>query len=171
MRSQGPAAQPPQPDISSLLRIISQPNTAQPAQQPPPVVASSASTLEAIFAQFATNSNQQQAPHMQMPQPVQQQVPSFDLQAALAGLQQTNQAPNPYTIPQPSQVPNLAAMLAQATMQPAPQVPQMQGFGYQNQYQNGNDRKRQFEQDDPEIDYNKGKRARAGGGLEKKKVR
>ena len=169
MNSHRSPAEPPQPDISSLLRIISQQNQAQPVQQPQPVVPPPATGLEAIFAQFA-QVNQQQAPNVQMAQPVQQQAPSFDLHAALAGLQQSNQAPSPYNVPQPPQVPDLASILAQVTNQPAPQVPQMQGYGFQNQYQNGIDRKRQFDQDEADNDYNKSKRARGGGGPEKKKV-
>lgn len=102
---------------------------------------------------------------MQMPQ---QQQPQFNLQAALAGMAQPSQVQPAYGAPPVAGVPNLQAILASFGNQPAPQVPQMQGFGYPNQYQNqnGNDRKRQYDND---IDDYGRKRSR-GGEETKKKV-
>lgn len=105
---------------------------------------------------------------MQVPQPVQQPAPGFNLHAALANMTQ----PNQYGAPQPAPVPNLQAILAGlGSQQPAPQAPPMQGYGYPNQYQNDSDRKRQYEQDDGEYGYGKGKRPRQGVGQGKKPVR
>ena len=145
----------------------------QPPPPPLPVAAPPKNELEALVAQFAAATNQQQAQPMQLPQPVpqpvQQPAPSFgNLGAALAALGQNNQ-PQPVLGAPQAQI-DLKAILAQMGTQPAPQVPQMQGYGFQNQYQNENDRKRQYDQDDGDYGYGKGKRPR-GSGPEKKKVR
>lgn len=162
---QATAIPPPTPDISALFRILSSSQQQVPAPQPqPPPVAPAASTgLEQIFAQFASANNQQQA----QPSQVQQPAPGFNLQAALANMSQ----PNQYGAPQAAPVPNLQSILAGLSgQQPAPQAPQMQGYGYPSQYQNENDRKRQYEQDDGEYAFGKGKRSRQGGGQGKKPV-
>ena len=79
--------------------------------------------------------------------------------------------PNQYGAPQPSPVPNLQAILAGlGGQQPAPQAATMQGYGYTGNYQSDNDRKRQFEQDDGEYGYGKGKRPRQGAVPGKKPV-
>ncbi len=166
---QAVTAQPPTPDISALFRILSTQQQA-PVQQPQPApVAPAASTgLEAIFAQFANANSQQQIPQTQIPQPVQQPAPGFNLQAALANMTQ----PSQYGAPQVAPVPNLQAILAGlGGQQPAPQAQQTQGYGYPSQYQNENDRKRQYDQDDGEYGYGKGKRPRQAGGQGKKPVR
>ena len=127
----------------------------QAPQQPPQPVAAP-TPLEAIFAQF-NNSIQQPAPVVQQPPPP--PVPGFDLQAALAGMSTSGQQQQPgYHAPPPPQV-NIQAILAQMGTQSAPQVAQMQGYGYGN-LGGDNDRKRPFIQDDG--DYQQ-KRARSAG--------
>ena len=155
------------PDMSALLRIInSQKQTPLPPPPAPPVVpASGASGLEAIFAQYA-NQNQQQAqqvPQMQMPQ----QQPQVNLQALLAGIQP--QAQQTYAAPPVALGGDLQALIASLGAQPAPQVAQMHGFGYLNQYQNpnGNERKRQYDNNDE--DHGR-KRPRADGEPKKKVI-
>ncbi len=153
------AVQPPMPDISALLRII---NSQKQAPPPQPVTPAPAATgLEAIFAQFSN----QQAPQMPMQMPQQQAAP-YNFQAALAGMVQPQVQPA-YAAAPVAPVPNLQAIIASLGAQSAPQVPQMGGFGFPNQYQNqiGNDRKRQYDNNDD--DYGR-KRSRATGGAEKK---
>ena len=155
---------PPVPDIANLLRIIQGQNQTQPQHppplQPPPQPVAAPTPLEAIFAQF-NNTSQQQAPVMQ--QPAQQPTPGFDLQAALTGMQPAVQPQPGFGAPQQPQL-NIQAILAQMGGQPASHVPQMQGYGYGNQLQSDNDRKRQFDQD--EADYGR-KRARGAPGSDK----
>ncbi|KAK4693150.1 hypothetical protein P7C71_g4195, partial [Lecanoromycetidae sp. Uapishka_2] len=159
--AQAQPQQTPAPDINALLRIINSQKQAAPPQPVPPV--SAPTDLEAIFAQLA-NQNQPRVPQMQMPQ---QQQPQFNLQAALAGIGQPVPAQPAYGAPPTAQVPDIQAILASFGTQPAPQVPQMQGFGYPNQYQsqNGNDRKRQYDNDND--DYGR-KRSRGGDDSKKK---
>lgn len=160
--TQPPLTTPPVPDLNNLLRIMqnqSQSLAQLPPQQPlQPVAATNPSSgLESIFAQFA-KSNAQQAPPMQ--QPAQQPTPGFNLQAALASLNPGPPQPG-YGAPNP--VPNLGAIIAQMGNPSAPQAPPLQGYRYGNQYQNDNDRKRQYEPDDG--DY--GRKKQRGGGLDK----
>jgi len=151
------AAQPPTPDISALLRIINSQKQVPPPQPQPVAPIPAPTGLEAIFAQFA---NQKQ-------QASQRQAPQFNLQAALASMSQPNQVQPEYVAPQQAQVPNLQALIASFGTQPTPQAPPMQGFGYPNQYQNqnGNERKRQYDNNDDEYGR---KRSRGVGGPEKK---
>ena len=158
---------PPVPDIAALLKIINGQQQSQPAQQQQqPVTQPQPNGLEAIFAQFANNSNQ--APQMQIPQQQQQVSTSgFDLQATLAAMTQRGQVQPGYGVaPPPPQGVDLQSILAQFGKPP---TPQMQGYGYQSAYQGDNDRKRQLDYDDQNGDYgyNKGKRQKIP---EKKKV-
>lgn len=154
-------ANPPMPDIANLLRIMqgqnqAQPPPQQPPQQPPPPVAAP-NALEAIFAQF-NNSPQQPAPAVQ--QPPQQPTSGLDFQTILAGMPPSGQAQPGFGAPPPPQV-NIQAILAQMGNQPASQAPQMQSYGYGDQPQTENDRKRPYDQGDG--DYTR-KRTRSGGG-------
>lgn len=162
--------QPQTPDIASLLKIL---NGQQQQQQPPPpqpqlpVAAAPANGLEAIFARFASNQN---APlQNQVPQPQQQLGYSgFDLQATLAAMSQQNQQPRPgYGVPPASQAPDLQAILSQFGQPSA-----IQGYGYPNQHQVDNDRKRQLEYDSQGNDYGytDGKRQKSGKHKDKKYI-
>lgn len=77
---------------------------------------------------------------------------------------QTAQPQPGYGAAPSAQTPNLQALLAGLNIPAASQVPQMQGYGYSAQYQNENDRKRQYEQDDGEFGR---KRAKGGVGSNK----
>lgn len=162
---------PPVPDIAALLKIIngqqqSQPPQQQQQQQQQPVAQPQSNGLEAIFAQFANTNNQ--VPQMPMPQqPHQPSTSGFDLQATLAAMTQSGQAQQGYGMPPPPpQGVDLQSILAQFGKAPT----QTQGYGYQSAYQGENDRKRQMEYDDQNGDYgyNKGKRQKSVP--EKKKV-
>ena len=142
---------PPVPDISALLRIMQGQNVAQaPSQQPPQPVAAPAPAagLESIFAQFARSNPQ---PGLPIQQPTQQPAPGFNLQAALANMDSAQPQPA-YGAPAP--VPNLEAIIAQIGNSTAAAQAPMQNFGYGNQYDNENDRKRPHE---PEDDYGRKK--------------
>ena len=159
------AAHPPAPDIPAILQLLSSNPQQVPAPQPQslPVAPIASSDLEQIFARFANTNNQQKI----QPPLAQQPAPSFNLQAALANMSQSNQ----YGTPQAAPVANLQSLLAGINgLQPAPQAPQMQGYGFPSQFQNENDRKRQYEQDDGDYGFGKGKRSRQGGGQVKKPV-
>ena len=101
--------------------------------------------------------------------PQQQTAAPFNLQAALASMQQPQQQSYPpqqaYGVPQTNPASNLQAILSQFGNQgAAPQPPPMQSYGYNvnsNPYQMDNDRKRQLENDD-EHGHGKGKKARGG---------
>jgi len=165
---------PPVPDIAALLKIINgqQQQQQQPQPQPPqqqqqqqqqPVAQPQSTGLEAIFAQFANNNNQ--VPQVLMPQ--QPNTSGFDLQATLAAIAQRGQAPQGYGVPPPPpHGVDLQSILAQYGKAPT----QTQGYGYQSTYQGENDRKRQMDYDDQNGDYgyNKGKRQKSVP--EKKKV-
>ncbi|KAL6721369.1 hypothetical protein ACLMJK_000472 [Lecanora helva] len=165
-------ATPPMPDIANLLRIMQGQNQtqAQPQQPPPPPPppppplqqppqpAAAPTSLEAIFAQF-NNPNPQHAPPMQ--QSSQQPSSGFDLQAALAGMQPTLQQQPGYAQQPPQPQVNIQAILAQMGTQPGSQTSQLPGYGYNNQMQIVNDRKRPYDQDG--NDYGQ-KRARSGPG-------
>lgn len=155
--------------MSTLLRILKgQQQAPAPQPQPPPAVPAPSTGLEAIFAQYANVNNQQKTAQMQIPQPVQQPAPGYNLQTALANMTQTPQ----YRAPQVAPVANLQAILAGlGSQQPAQQAQPVQGYGYSNQYPSDNDRKRQYEQDDGEYSYGKSKRPRQGLGQGKKPVR
>lgn len=159
----------PQTDVSALLRILhGQQQAPAPQPQPPPAVPAASTGLEAIFAQYANVNNQQKTAQMQIPQPVQQPAPAYNLQTALASMTQTQQ----YGAPQVAPVTNLQAILAGlGSQQPAQQAQPMQGYGYANQYSSDNDRKRQYEQDDSEYSFGKNKRPRQGLSQGKKPVR
>ena len=161
---------PATPDISALLSIISNPPKKQPQQPPQPQYpvqqpTNPSNPLTSILAQISQN------PHTQAAQPAQQpplNIP-FNLQAALAGMQQPQQSvppQAPWTQPQPAAnpAPNLQAILSQIGQQGVqPPVPPMQGYGYGNN-QSGfpinEDRKRQMESDD----NNEQNRKRPRGG-------
>lgn len=151
--------------------------------QQQPVSQAATSDLEAVFAQYATKSQQAPQAHlpqmnmpqfympqMQMPQSVhatQHPVSSFDPQAALAALQASNQAHLAYGQAAPLQIPDLRGILSQFNRQP--QAP-AQNYGYGAGYQNAdNERKRQLDYDEPStVDYeSKGKRQK---GEVRKKV-
>lgn len=169
-QNQTPTATPT-PDISYLLDLlktqpaqVSQPPVQQ--QQPPSQPLSNG--LEAIFAQFS-NPQQQQAAPMQ-PQPLAQPATSgFDLNAAMAAINQQkhNQVYNPP--PQPTPNVDLSSILAQF-QQPQPSAP-MQNYGYGAPYPMDNDRKRPIDHDDQqngEFGYSKGKRVKSGTDGKKK---
>ncbi|KAL8713761.1 MAG: hypothetical protein Q9220_002287 [cf. Caloplaca sp. 1 TL-2023] len=169
-----PVAAPQTPDISHLLKLLNtqqQNPTSQAPMQPQPTQATS-NGLEAIFAQFS--NPQQQAPPVQAQQiPHQPSPAAFNMNAAMAVINQQNQAGSAYGQP-PQAAPNvdLSSILAQFQQpQQQPAAP-MQGYGYGNSYQNDNDRKRTMDYDDQqnggEYGYNKGKRVKSGTGEKKK---
>ena len=82
----------------------------------------------------------------------------------MATINQLNQPSTQYNQAAP-QAPNvdLSSILAQF-QQPQPSAP-IQGYGYNNPYQNDNDRKRPLDNEDQQNDddgYNKGKRVKSG---------
>ncbi|KAL8831583.1 MAG: hypothetical protein Q9191_000792 [Dirinaria sp. TL-2023a] len=149
-------------DVSALLKLINSRPQAQQPHPPQPATQAPASGLEAIFAQFS--QQQQQTPQAPM-QPVTQQPPAYNLQAALAAMHMPNQVQPAYASTPQNQQPNLQTILAQFNQQP--QAP-MHNYGYSNAYQGGNDRKRQAEHDDQSngnFGFGQGKRQK---GPEKK---
>ncbi|KAL8779917.1 MAG: hypothetical protein Q9213_006715 [Squamulea squamosa] len=162
---QGPqVAAGPAPDISHLLNLLNpQQNQAPQLQMHQQQTQPTSNGLEAIFAQF---SNFQQQPPQMQPQPITQQTPAsgFDYNAAMATINQLNQPSTTYNQPS-QQAPNvdLSSILAQF-QQPQPSAP-MQAYGYNNPYQNDNDRKRPIDSDGQHNDdenYSKGKRVKSG---------
>ena len=133
--------------------------------QPPPqtsqpqVSQSSATGLEAIFAQFAGNNST--VPQMQPPQ--QSNIIDPNLQAALAAFNQPTHPQIGYVSPPPSQSTDLQSMLSQLSQQAAVQP---QNYGYQAAYPVDNERKRQLEYDDQtgNDQYSEGKRVRGNKG-------
>ena len=94
--------------------------------------------------------------------------PAFNLQAALANMQQPNQqqayqSQTVFGAPQTNPVPDLQSILSQFGNQgAAPQPLAMQGYGYNalpNPFQMDNERKRQMESED-ELGQGKSKKAR-----------
>ena len=128
----------PIPDVSALLKAI---GGIQPQQQPqvPPQReqdgnASSASTLENIFAKFASPVQQLQPQQAQMQAAVQPPQPTVNpqLQAILASMQGPNPAQQPLQRGQQPVQSNLATLLQQI-QQPAGQTLN-QSFGASSQY-------------------------------------
>ncbi|KAL8828339.1 MAG: hypothetical protein Q9170_006648 [Blastenia crenularia] len=158
------------PDISHLLKLLGtqQSQAPQPQMQQAPMSQPTSNGLEAIFAQFS--NPQQQAAQMQPPSVMQPAATGFDLNAAMAAINQHNQARTAYNpTPQPNPNVDLSSILAQI-QQPQPAAP-MQGYGYGNQYQTDNDRKRPIEHDEQqngEYGYSKGKRVKSGMDGKKK---
>ncbi|KAL8895989.1 MAG: hypothetical protein Q9192_003331 [Flavoplaca navasiana] len=154
----------PTPDISHLLNLLNPQQSQAPQQQMQQHSTQPTSNgLEAIFAQF---SNFQQQPSQMQAQPPTPQHPTsgFDYNAAMATINQLNQPSTQYNQAAP-QAPNvdLSSILAQF-QQPQPSAP-VQGYGYNNPYQNDNDRKRPLDNEDQQNDddgYNKGKRVKSG---------
>ena len=165
--------------ISDILATLRGGQQQPPAQQQNSTTEAPASNLEAMFAQFSGNQQQNtqfpvpsmQMPQMQTPQMSQHApaVPGVDIQAIMASFANTNQAqqqPSYQAAPFPSQnPPDIQSLLAQLGQQNLPQQQQMQNYGsYSNVYQqNDNDnRKRQFD-DDGNFGFIKGKKQKFGG--------
>ena len=152
---------PATPDITALLSIINsakqQPHNAAPAPMQPQQVPDPANPLAAILSKLPQNLQAQPT------QPVAPQQPpqlAFNLQAALASMQQPQQQNYPaqpgYGTQPATPVPDLQAILSQIGNQGgAPQPPPMQSYGYNNPSNNNNvanfpvheDRKRQMDDD------------------------
>ena len=160
-------------DINVLLSMLNggqQTSVAQPIPQPVQPVQPSG--LEAIFAQFAGNSNPAPAPAPQptsYDQSIQTALNIFNQQQNTAQHQAHNQAQqmyNPVPIIQP-QTPDFSSILAQFTQQASSQP---QAYNYQQMYQPENERKRQFENGMQQSweqygdNTNNNKRAKANNG-------
>lgn len=171
------SAAQPAGDISAILARMNGQHKGHQAPlqpQPPAAPAPALTGLQAILAQFSgNNSGQQQNSQFQAGQQ-QAAAPGFNLAATLANMAPTQQPyqaqPNPGTS-QPGHV-DLQAILAQinGTQQRASQAPAMQGFAFDqtsNSYPADNDRKRQFDGNEPD-DYGKGKKMRGEIGKEKR---
>ncbi|KAL8933879.1 MAG: hypothetical protein Q9216_006170 [Gyalolechia sp. 2 TL-2023] len=164
------------PDISHLLKLLNtQPTSGSqpPVHQQQPANQPKSNGLEAIFAQFSNSrqqQQQQQAAQMQ-PQPLAQPAASgFDINAAMAAINQQRQGHTVYN-PPPQPTPNvdLSSILAQF-QQPQASAP-MQNYGFGTPYQMDNDRKRPMDHDDQqngEYGYSKGKRVKSGTDGKKK---
>ena len=165
--------------ISDILATLRGGQQQPPIQQQNPTPQVPASNLEAMFAQFSGNQQQNTqvpAPPMQMPQmqaPQMSQhapaVPGVDIQAIMASFANTNQVQQqqPYQAPPfPSQnPPDIQSLLAQLGQPNTQQHQQMQNYGsYNNAYQQNDidNRKRQFD-DDGNFGLNRGKKQKFGG--------
>ncbi|KAL9026188.1 MAG: hypothetical protein Q9196_005110 [Gyalolechia fulgens] len=177
-QNQAPTA-PQTPDISHLLKLLNtQPTQASqppPVHQQQPLNQPTSNGLEAIFAQFSDSQQQQQQQQQQaaqmQPQPLAQPTASsFDINAAMAAINQQRQGHTLYN-PPPQPTPNvdLSSILAQF-QQPQLSAP-IPTYGYGTPYQMDNDRKRPMEHDDQqngEYGYSKGKRVKSGTDGKKK---
>ena len=150
-------------DILSVLQTLNkfqQPQQHQ-QQQAQATTAAASSSLEAIFAKFSSNPTAQPQSQPQAATP----TPGFDF-GSLGAL--SNQQPQQQTYatptPQQGQTPDLQTLMWQLTQgQQGQQPAQGQSHSYQNGFQGGNERKRQFEGDEQSYNGNNNNNGQSEG--------